>query len=124
VIPEVRGGDARTILKPCHLGDLRDGLLDKVVAELRHFAVPLMLNDDFIGSGALVQIDVLTATRTRKMGPIYTLFGLKRSIIVLSRFPLAQDVIVPGLSLAVETWISRRMLTVSQDTPQSCWRAG
>jgi len=36
---------------PIRLGDLRDGLLDQVVTEVRHFAVPLMLNDDFIGSG-------------------------------------------------------------------------
>jgi len=50
---------------PIRLGDLRDGLLDQVVTEVRHFAVPLMLNDDFIGSGVLVQIDnvfgILTA---------------------------------------------------------------
>lgn len=50
---------------PVRLGDLPSDLSEGVRAELRHFAVPLMLNDDFIGSGVLVQIDnvfgILTA---------------------------------------------------------------
>jgi hypothetical protein len=39
------------------LGDLPDGLFDQVVAEVQHFAVPLIVNNYFIGSGVLVQID-------------------------------------------------------------------
>ena len=50
---------------PIRLGDLPSDLNEGVRAELRHFAVPLILNDDFLGSGVLVEVDnipgILTA---------------------------------------------------------------
>jgi hypothetical protein len=46
------------------LGDLPDGFTDQVVAELQHFAVPLVLNDHFLGSGVLAQVDNVSGILT------------------------------------------------------------
>jgi hypothetical protein len=90
-----------------HLGDLPDGLFDKVVAELRHFAVPLMLNDDFIGSGVLIQIDdvfgILTAEHVvnqNPFGPFDNSLG-SRQVLVTSVSERANSVAIEMRNL---TW--------------------
>lgn len=50
---------------PVYLGDLPPEITGIVTEEIRHFAVPLMLNNEFLGSGVLVEVDgrpgILTA---------------------------------------------------------------